>query len=109
VSATWGPPHAYSLPKLMHDKGQQVPLESEMRRRMAEHAEFLENGATATPQHCSRAEGCLGPHAVTAKQKKLIELYGALTMAPQPDVASMGFVEAQDWTKARYAEYMAQH
>ena len=65
------------------------------------------------PQHCSASlaregkKSCLGVKAVTAKQRKLIELYAILTMTPQPNVGSMDNNEAGKWLKARWMEYMA--
>eukprot|EP01046_Picozoa_sp_COSAG06_P017678 COSAG06_NODE_1208_length_10261_cov_5.380634_11_plen_113_part_00 len=68
--------------------------------------------AVATPQHCSSSQAapegaCLGAHAVTQKQRNLLELYSALTHTPMPDVGSMGYTDAQAWNRARYSEYLA--
>ena len=65
----------------------------------------------AVPQHCSQsavpAGACEGAHVVTAKQRRNIELYSALTKTPMPDVETMGYVEADVWAWARWNEYMA--
>ena len=86
-------------------------------RRLAGKRETLLGGPqlddlVTEPQHCSQSAtppgACLGgAHAVTQKQRNLMELYAALTQAPLPDIEGMGYVEADVWTRARWNEYMA--
>jgi hypothetical protein len=45
----------------------------------------------------------MGAAAVTSKQRKVLELYSMLTMAPQPDVAAMTYDDANKWLEARLA------
>jgi phospholipase C len=97
-------------------------LVDEARRRHLEPAPLSSAGiasataaaaaaAAATPQHCSSqivGEGaCLGAHAVTQKQRSLLELYSALTHTPMPDIDSMGHAEAEAWNRVRYSEYLS--
>ena len=96
-------------------------LVDETRRRRLEPAPLSSSGiasgmsaaavAAAPPQHCSSqivGEGaCLGGHAVTQKQRNLLELYSALTHTPMPDIDSMGHAEAEAWNRVRYSEYLS--
>eukprot|EP00039_Didymoeca_costata_P024611 m.10831 g.10831 ORF g.10831 m.10831 type:complete len:584 (+) comp4336_c0_seq1:131-1882(+) len=62
----------------------------------------------AIPQHCALSTGkCLGPHALTAKQKRHIELLSALTSTPAPDITRMSNWDAQLFIRERWGEYMA--
>lgn len=64
--------------------------------------------ASAPPQHCStREQTCHGPDAMTAKQRRLVELFSALTSTPSPDVASMSNYEASLYIRARWAEWIS--
>ena len=60
-------------------------------------------------QHCSASSGqCAGVHAVSNKQRHMIEVYGALTQTPSPNVAAMDFAAAGRWIGARQREWRAQ-
>ena len=65
-----------------------------------------EEGPTA--QHCALSTGlCLGVDAMTAKQRRRVEMLSILTSTPQPDVTSMSNLEAQLFIRARWGEFMA--
>jgi hypothetical protein len=60
-------------------------------------------------QHCSAErvphEACTGSTALSEKQRKLVELYSAMTSTPKPDL-SMSYEQARAWLRARWREYM---
>jgi len=59
------------------------------------------------PQHCSLSTGkCLGPNAMTAKQKRHIELLSALTSTPEPNLSELSNWEAQVFIRERWGEYL---
>ena len=105
VAQPWGPPHAYQAPTQAH--GQPISM-----RRLAD-MDVLAGTAGPLPQHCSANTGrdentCRGPNAVTAKQQKLIELYGKVTQTPAPDLSTMDYAQAAAWSTARYNELLSQ-
>jgi phospholipase C len=63
---------------------------------------------SAGPQHCSLSTGkCLGAAALTAKQRRRIELFSLLTQTPSPDMTAMSNLEAQVYIRARWGEWIA--
>lgn len=102
VSAPWVGPHEYEAST--HVKGERMDM-----RRLAEMDVLVGTaGAVPVAQHCSVTNGCQGPGAVTVKQRRLIELYSMLTMAPAPDLEGMSNEQAGAWSTARYEEYLRQ-
>jgi hypothetical protein len=106
VAQPWGPPHSYEAPHSY--KGQPISM-----RRLAE-MDVLAGTAGPVPQHCSASSAsggdtCLGPNAVTAKQRRLIEVYSRLTQTPVPDLSAMDHDQAAAWSTARYNEVLNQH
>ena len=63
---------------------------------------------SAGPQHCAMSTGkCLGAAAMTAKQRRQLELFSFLTQTPSPDTAAMSNHEAQVYIRARWGEWIA--
>ena len=61
-------------------------------------------------QHCSGElephEACLGPAAVTAKQRKMVAHLADLTATPAPELERMTHDQARAWLGERWQEYM---
>ena len=74
----------------------------------------LEDGTTPNEegqaQHCSGElephEACLGPAAVTAKQRKMVGHLADLTATPTPELERMTHDQARAWLGERWQEYM---
>ena len=63
------------------------------------------------PQHCGRVaphNSCPGVTEVNTKQRNQIRLLSRLTMTPEPDVDTMDYDGAEEWTGDIYRNWLAQ-